>query len=338
MAGLHPETWLKVQPTGLYCEPGGFYVDPVRPVDRAIITHGHSDHARSGHAAVLTTAETAAIMAVRYGEGFAGRVQSLAYGEQIRINDVAVTLLPAGHILGSAQVLLEHAGSRVIISGDFKRRPDATCPAFTPVSCDVFITEATFGLPVFRHPPDRYEIDRLLQSRGVFPDRCHLVGVYALGKCQRVMSLLRAAGYDRPIYLHGALLALTRLYVQRGLDFGSFSLISGMTPNQLKGEIVLCPPSALSDRWSRRLPDPISAAASGWMRVRARARQRGAELPLIISDHADWDELLQTADDVAAPEVWITHGREDGLLHALTQKGIRARALSLIGRDEDEES
>lgn len=338
MAGLHPETWLKVQPTGLYCEAGGFYVDPVRPVDRAIITHGHGDHARSGHAAVLTTAETAAIMAVRYGEGFAGRVQSLAYGEQIRINDVAVTLLPAGHILGSAQVLLEHAGSRAVISGDFKRRPDATCPAFTPVSCDVFITEATFGLPVFRHPPDRHEIDRLLQSRGIFPDRCHLVGVYALGKCQRVMSLLRAAGYDRPIYLHGALLALTRLYVQHGLDFGSFSLISGMTPNQLKGEIVLCPPSALSDRWSRRLPDPISAAASGWMRVRARARQRGAELPLIISDHADWDELLQTADDVAAPEVWITHGREDGLLHALTQKGIRARALSLIGRDEDEES
>jgi putative mRNA 3-end processing factor len=338
MAGLHPESWLKVQPTGLYCEPGGFYVDPVRPVDRAIITHGHSDHARSGHAAVLTTAETAAIMAVRYGEGFAGRVQRLAYGEQIRVNDVAVTLLPAGHILGSAQVLLEHAGSRVVISGDFKRRPDPTCPAFTPVPCDVFITEATFGLPVFRHPPDCHEIDRLLQSRSIFPDRCHLVGVYALGKCQRVMALLRAAGYDRPIYLHGALLALTKLYVQRGLDVGNFSLISGMTPNQLKGEIVLCPPSALSDRWSRRLPDPISAAASGWMRVRARARQRGAELPLIISDHADWDELLQTADDVAAPEVWITHGREDGLLHALTQKGIRARALSLIGRDEDEES
>ena len=338
MTGPHPETWLKVQPAGLYCEPGGFYVDPARPVDRAVITHGHSDHARSGHAAVLTTAATAAIMGVRYGSDFASQVQTLPYGQAIRINDVSVTLLPAGHILGSAQVLLEHAGNRVVISGDFKRRPDPTCEAFTPVSCDVFITEATFGLPVFRHPPDQHELGRLLQSRETFPERCHLVGVYALGKCQRVMALLRAAGYDRPIYLHGALLALTKLYVQRGLDLGPFTLISGMTPNQLKGEIILCPPSALADRWSRRLPDPISAAASGWMRVRARARQRGAELPLIISDHADWDELLQTAEDVDAPEIWITHGREDGLLHALTQSGRRARALSLIGRDEDEES
>ena len=164
MAGLHPENWLKVQSTGLYCEPGGFYIDPARPVDRAVITHGHSDHARSGHAAVLATAETAAIMAVRYGDSFAGRIQTLAYGDPIRINDVSVTLLPAGHILGSAQVLLEHAGSRVVISGDFKRRPDPTCIAFMPVACDVFITEATFGLPVFRHPPDRHEIDRLLQS------------------------------------------------------------------------------------------------------------------------------------------------------------------------------
>jgi putative mRNA 3-end processing factor len=338
MAAPHPESWLKVQPTGLYCQPGGFYIDPARPVDRAVITHGHSDHARSGHKAVLTTVETAAIMAVRYGDDFAGGVQTLSYGQPIRLNDVSVTLLPAGHILGSAQVLLEHAGSRVVISGDYKRRPDPTCAAFTPVGCDVFITEATFGLPVFRHPPDQHELARLLQSREIFPDRCHLVGVYALGKCQRVMALLRAGGYDRPIYLHGALLALTKLYVQRGVDLGPFTSIAGMTPNQLKDEIILCPPSALADRWSRRLPEPITAAASGWMRVRARARQRNAELPLIISDHADWDELLQTADDVGAPEIWITHGREDGLLHALTKKGIRARALSLIGRDDDEES
>lgn len=334
--GLRPETWLKVAANGLYCEPGDFYIDPSGPVGRAVITHGHSDHARSGHQAVLSTAETAAIMGVRYGAGFAGTVQILEYGQALRIGDVEVTLLPAGHILGSAQVLLEYAGSRIVVSGDYKRRADHTCLPFDPVPCDVFITEATFGLPVFRHPPDRSEIARLLQSRDIFPERCHLVGVYALGKCQRIMTLLRNAGYDRPLYLHGALLALTKLYVARGIDLGPFSIIAGLTPQQLKGEIVLCPPSALNDRWTRRLPDPVPAAASGWMRVRARARQRGAELPLIISDHADWDELLQTVEEVNAPEVWITHGREDGLLHALTLRGRQARALSLIGRDEDE--
>jgi putative mRNA 3-end processing factor len=335
--GFHPETWLKVRENGLYCEPGDFFIDPSSPVDRAIITHGHSDHARSGHRTLLSTAETGAIMAVRYGSDFAGTVQTLTYGEPLQIANVRVTLLPAGHILGSAQVLLDYGGSRVVISGDYKRRPDRTCIAFDPVPCDVFITEATFGLPVFRHPPDHLEIARLLQSRDLFPDRCHLVGVYALGKCQRVMTLLRNAGYDRPVYLHGALLALTKLYAARGIDLGPFSVLAGLTPEQLKGEIVLCPPSALNDRWTRRLPDPVSAAASGWMRVRARARQKGAELPLVISDHADWDELLQTVEDVNAPEVWITHGREDGLLHALAKGGRHARALSLIGRDEDEE-
>ncbi|MDY0882946.1 ligase-associated DNA damage response exonuclease [Dongia soli] len=335
--GLHPETWLKVTEIGLYCEPGNFYIDPSGPVDRAVITHGHSDHARAGHRTVLSTAETAAIMAVRYGNDFAGTTQISTYGVPVQIAEVRVTLLPAGHILGSAQVLLEYDGSRVVISGDYKRRPDRTCIAFDPVPCDVFITEATFGLPVFRHPPDHLEISRLLQSRELFPDRCHLIGVYALGKCQRVMTLLRSAGYDRPIYLHGALLALTKLYAARGIELGPFSVLAGLTAEQLKGEIVLCPPSALADRWSRRLPEPVSAAASGWMRVRARARQKGAELPLVISDHADWDELLQTVEDVNAPEVWITHGREDGLLHALAKSGRRARALSLIGREEEEE-
>ena len=336
MTSISPENWLQVTPTGLYCLPGDFYIDPARPVDRAVITHGHSDHARSGHRATLSTAETAAIMAVRYGVDFAASSETAAYGKTRRIADVDVTLFPAGHILGSAQILLEYHGSRVVISGDYKRRHDPTCPPFEPIACDVFITEATFGLPVFRHPPDELELHRLLQSQKLFPERCQLVGVYALGKCQRVMARLREIGYERPIFLHGALLALTKLYVDRGIDLGHFSVISGMTANQLKGEIVLCPPSALADRWTRRLPDPLPAAASGWMRVRARARQGSAELPLIISDHADWDELLQTTEDVGAPEVWITHGREDGLLHALTQRGRRARALSLIGRDEEE--
>jgi putative mRNA 3-end processing factor len=285
---------------------------------------------------VAATAETLAIMGVRYGEDFAREIQPLAYGERLVIGDVTVMLEPAGHILGSAQVVLEHGGCRAVISGDYKRRYDPTCPPFTPVKCDVFVTEATFGLPVFRHPPDSGEIAKVLHARELFPDRSVLIGVYALGKCQRVMALLRRAGYDRPIYLHGALQELTKLYEAQGSALGPTGSVAGMVPAQLKNEIVLCPPSAIGEVWSRRMGDPVPAVASGWMRIRARARQARAELPLIISDHADWDELLMTARDVDAPEVWVTHGREEALIHAIRQTGRKARALSLVGYEDEE--
>lgn len=330
------EQWLKVTPEGLFCVPGGFHIDPSAPVARAVITHGHSDHARSGHGQVLTSRETAAIMQVRYGVGYAGAVQVEPYGRALRIGEVAIRLLPAGHILGSAQVAIDHAGSRVVISGDYKRRRDPTCPPFEVMPCDLFITEATFGLPVFRHPPDQHEIARLLKSVALYPERCHLVGVYALGKCQRLMCLLREAGYDQPLYLHGGLQGLTDLYARLGVPVGPYMGIAGMVPAQLRGGIVLCPPSAIADRWSRRLPEPMPAMASGWMQIRARARQRGVELPLVLSDHADWDELMQTMVDVKAPEIWVTHGSEEGLVHALKSQGRHARALALIGRDEEE--
>jgi putative mRNA 3-end processing factor len=332
-----PESWLTVTDAGLYCEPGGFYVDPHRPVERAVVTHGHADHARAGHAAVLATAPTLAIMRQRLGERSGRRQQALAYGERLSIGEVAVTLRPAGHVLGSAQVVLEWRGSRVVVSGDFKRRPDPTCAPFEPVACDVFITEATFGLPVFRHPPDSEEIGKLLRSLALFPERAHLVGVYALGKAQRVITLLRQAGYERPIYLHGALKNLCQLYEELGVSLGELRPATGADKATLKGEIVLAPPAALADRWARRLPDPVAAMASGWMRVRARARQRGAELPLIISDHADWDELTQTLADVRPGELWVTHGNEEALVHYACSEGFAARALSLVGRGEDEQ-
>jgi len=337
MSTPHPETWLKVTSKGLYCEPGDFFIDPAWPVDRAVITHGHGDHARAGHKSVLATQETTAIMGSRFGVDFAGAAQSVAYGDTVQMNDVTLSFVPAGHILGSAQIVLDHKGSRAVVSGDFKRRPDPTCPPFEPVPCDVFITEATFALPVFRHPDDAGEIAKLLHSHGLFPERSHLVGVYALGKAQRVIALLRQAGYDAPIYLHGALLALTQLYQSRGIELGDVRPAAGMSVEDLRGQIVLCPPSALSDRWTRRLPDPLPVAASGWMRVRARARQNGAELPLIISDHADWDELLRTVEDVAPAEIWVTHGREEALIHQVRKMGRRARALSLVGREDEED-
>ena len=315
--------------------PGDFFVDPVRPADRAVITHGHADHARPGNASVLATDQTLAIMQARYGDQAGASLQALAYHEPVEIGEVSVRLVPAGHVLGSAQVVLEYRGSRVVVSGDYKRGADPTCAPFEPVPCDVFITEATFGLPVFRHPPAGDEIAKLLNSVALFPERSHLVGVYSLGKCQRVIALLRQAGYDRPIYLHGALIALTELYQRLGVGLGDLRPMADVAKGDLRGEIVLAPPSAIADRWSRRLPDPVVCAASGWMRVRQRARQRGVELPMIISDHADWDELLATIDEVDAPEVWVTHGREEALVHQVTQSGRRAQALSLVGFEDD---
>lgn len=336
MAAPHPASWLQVTSKGLYCTPGDFYVDPHRPVARAVVTHGHADHARPGNERVLATPETLAIMDSRYGEKTGDR-QALPYGKAIKIKDVEVNLAPAGHVLGSAQAVLTWRGSRVVVSGDYKRRRDPTCAAFEPVPCDVFITEATFGLPVFRHPDAATEIAKLLESLKLFPERSHVVGVYALGKAQRVICLLREAGYDRPIYIHGALQGLCDLYERLGVALGPLEPATAADKEKLKGELVLAPPSALAAAWSRRLHDPVSAMASGWMRVRARARQRGVELPLIVSDHADWDELTQTLEDVGAPEVWVTHGSEEALVHYATERGFRARPLHLVGRGEEEQ-
>lgn len=328
-------SWLKPDTSGLCCAPGGFHVDPARRVDRAIITHGHSDHARPGHGAVLATPETIAVMQARLGPEAAGSFQALHYGEPLALGGVTVRLVPAGHILGSAQVVIEYQGRRAVISGDYKRRPDPTAAHFELVRCDLFVTEATFGLPVFRHGADAEEIGRLLGSLRAFTDRTHLVGAYGLGKTQRLIALLRAHGYDRPIWLHGALKSMCDLYVSLGIDLGDLRLVTD-APDKLPGEIVLCPPSALKDRWSRRLTDPLTAFASGWMRVRARARQRGVELPLVVSDHCDWPELVQTIADTEAEEIWVTHGREDALVHQIGLMGKRGRALALVGFEEDE--
>ncbi len=332
-----PESWLKVTPRGLYCVPGDFYVDPCRPVARAVVTHGHADHARRGHGAVLATPETLGIMRLRYGGDAGRRLQDAPYGAETEIGGVIVRLVPAGHVLGSAQAVLEWRGCRIVVSGDYKRQPDPTCAPFETVPCDVFVTEATFGLPVFRHPPAGEEIAKLLKARELYPERALLVGAYALGKAQRMIALLRAAGYDRPVFLHGALKRLTDFYVGQGIGLGELRPVSAGARRELAGEIVIAPPSALADRWSRRLPEPVTAMASGWMRVRARARQRGVELPVIVSDHADWDELTRTIEEVAAGEIWVTHGNEEALVHYAGTRGLRARALALIGRGEDED-
>lgn len=329
-------SWVTSTPTGIHLPGPDVWIDPSQPVARSLITHGHADHARGGHGQVITTAETAAIMALRYGE--APDTQHASLREAIDLGDgISASFFPAGHVLGSAQILLERAGERVVITGDYKRRPDPTCLPFEPVPCDVLITEATFGLPVFTHPPITGEMARLLEARATHPDRCVLVGAYALGKAQRVIAELRRAGYDQPIYLHGALARMCALYEELGVSLGPLSLVEGHSREDLAGQIILSPPSALNDRWSRRLPDPITAMASGWMRVRQRAVQRNVELPLIISDHADWNELTGTITELHPGEVWVTHGREEALVHWCRTRQIRARALDLAGYEDEDD-
>src|SRR5215468_7872371 len=295
---MRPQDILTPVPAGLCCKAGGFHIDPVRPVERALITHGHSDHARAGHGAVLATQETLDMMRLRYGDNFAGATQAVRYGEEIRLGDVTVKFHPAGHVLGSAQIAVTCKDTCIVASGDYKDKRDPTCAPFEVVPCDVFITEATFGLPVFRHGHAADEVKKLLASVTLFPERAHLVGAYPLGEL-------------RPM--------------------------RGMKKADLAGTITLAPPTATSDIWTRRFPDPVTAFASGWMRVRARARQGGVELPLVISDHADWDGLTATILATGAGEIWVTHGQEDALVHWCKTKGLAARPLDLVGYgDEDE--
>ncbi|MGF1659001.1 MAG: ligase-associated DNA damage response exonuclease [Rubrimonas sp.] len=325
---------LESRPEGLYSPAAGVFIDPVRPVARAVVTHGHADHCRPGSRALLCTPETAEIARARFGPDAFGAVQPLRCGEALRVGDATLRLVPAGHVLGSAQVAIEAGGRRAVVSGDYKRRADPTCAPFELVPCDLFVTEATFGLPVFRHPPVEGEIAKLLRARARAPERAVAVGVYALGKAQRLIAELRRAGFDEPIHLHGALVKLCRLYERLGVPLGQLADAKATAKEALRGAIALAPPSALADRWARRLPDPIVAAASGWMRVRQRAKQRGVELPLIVSDHADWDELTATIVETGASEVWVTHGAEEALIHWCATRGIAARALSLAGREE----
>ncbi|HZL31854.1 MAG TPA: ligase-associated DNA damage response exonuclease [Pseudolabrys sp.] len=335
---MRPEQILVPTPSGVCCKPGGFHIDPTRPVDKALITHGHSDHARAGHGAVLATQETLDIMRLRYGDNFAGSTQAIKYGETIKMGGASVSFHPAGHVLGSAQIKVECKDLRVVASGDYKDLPDPTCAPFELVPCDVFITEATFGLPVFRHHDAAGEIEKLLHSVALFPERAHLVGAYSLGKAQRVIAMLRQAGYDKTIYLHGAMEKITAYYQSRGIDLGPVELVRGTKKSELAGTITVCPPTSMSDLWSRRFPDPVLAFASGWMRVRARARQRGVTLPLVISDHADWDGLTSTIAATGCSEVWVTHGEEEALVHWAQSRGLKARPLAIVGYGDEEES
>ena len=326
-------------PQELYCPLGDFHIDPIRPVPRALITHGHSDHARSGHGAVHGHLRDLADHGRALRGGLRRIEQEARLGERIRIGDVTVRFSPAGHVLGSAQIAIEAGGTRVVVSGDYKREADPTCAALRGgalrrVHHRGHVRAA--GLPPPGGAQRGPEASRIRVA--LFPERAHIVGAYSLGKAQRVMALLREEGFDQPIYLHGAMERLTEFYKSEGIVLGETPKVVATERGKLGGAIVLCPPSATQDLWSRRFPDPVTCFASGWMRVRARARQKGVELPLIISDHADWDDLCRTILDTGAGEVWVTHGQEDALVHWCTTKGLQARPLHMLGYGDEGEA
>ena len=317
--------------------PINVYIDPPYPVDKAIITHAHSDHARSGHKNVLATKQTIQLMKLRYGENCAESFQELQYGEKIKINDIEISLFPSGHILGSSQILLKKNGYKVLITGDYKTKKDPTVTEFELVKCNTLITEATFGLPIFCHPNPSIEVKKIINSLKQKNGKNHLLGAYALGKAQRLIKLIRESGYAEKIYIHGAMEKLCKYYEHQGIKLGKIEKINSKEKKPFTNKLILCPPSALRDRWSRKFNDCVISQASGWMCIKQRVKQNLIEIPLIISDHSDWNELTQTIKDTNAENIWITHGREDGLVRWCNINGLNAKPLSIIGRDEEVE-
>lgn len=307
---------------GLYCEAGGFHIDPWRPVDRAIITHGHSDHARSGHGSYLSARPAESVLRHRLGSIC---LQSVDYGEQIEINGVRVSLHPAGHVLGSAQVRVEHRGEVWVVSGDYKVEADPTCAAFEPVPCHVFVTESTFGLPIYRWPPAAVifrEIDAWWAANRA-AGRASVLYAYAFGKAQRVL-----AGIDAgigPIVCHGAVEALNEAYRLGGVALPE--TLRASAAGDLRGALVLAPPSAQGTPWMRRFGEHGDAFASGWMRLRGTRRRRALDRGFALSDHADWPGLQSAIRASGAERVFVTHGYVPAMVRWLSEQGLDARAF-----------
>ena len=303
----------------------------------ALITHSHTDHARPGNKKILGTDDTINIMKLRYGKNYCQSSQKIEFGDYLRIKGVNIKFIPAGHIIGSSQIYLEYKGETIVVSGDYKRRKDLTCDLFEVTKCHTFITEATFGLPIFTHPSDIHETSKLIKSINDNSNYCHLIGVYALGKCQRLITLLRKLGFNDVIYLHGALIKISNYYIDRKINLGKLRNVSELRPSDYSNKLILCPPSSLSDRWSQKFNKVIKGFVSGWMGIKQRIKQKNIQLPIIISDHADWNEILNTIEEISPEKVLVTHGREEGLLSYLKQKKVSCNALNLIGfEDEDD--
>lgn len=331
---------LQLKPQGLYCPLGDFFIDAWAPVPCCVITHAHADHAHAGHGQYIGTEHTIKILKHRLDANLPA--QSLKYQQKIKLKDVWVSLHAAGHILGSAQVRIETKKTVIVISGDYKRAVDATCQPFEIVECDIFVTESTFGLPIYQWPHPHQVQQQILMWWHENASKGHpsILFCYALGKAQRIMSLLKAQE-DDTVYLHGAMLALTHIYSELGMPLAKFAAVSDIAKGtSFSQALILAPPSALGSPWMKRFPSARTAFASGWMAVRGARRRKAVDRGFVLSDHADWKDLIDTIHHTKARIVLTTHGNAATLAHYLREsQNIEAsllKGLEMNPEDEDE--
>ncbi|WP_313928476.1 ligase-associated DNA damage response exonuclease [Pseudoxanthomonas sp.] len=324
---VHDRDIVQLRPEGLYCPAGDFHIDPWRPVATAVITHGHGDHARIGMGCYHAVHECMPVLRWRLGEQ---TFHPHAYGESFKLGSARVSLHSAGHVLGSAQVRIEVDGEVWVASGDYKRQPDPTCAPFEVVPCDVFITEATFALPVYRWPDTGAEVARIVDWRRACAarGRTAVLYAYALGKAQRILAEL--ARFDEPpVFLHGAVDTGVQVYRQAGIDLIATEPVGEQPKGKdYAGRLVIAPPSAAGSTWIRRFRDAEHGFASGWMRLRGNRRRRNYDRGFVLSDHADWPALLDTIEQTGARRVIATHGSTDALIRYLRERGHDAHAFS----------
>ena len=321
---------LQMTPEGLYCPAGDFHVDPVRRVQRALITHGHADHARRGHKSVLTSASGLEIVQHRVGNKTL--VEGLAFGKSRSVGDARVSFHPAGHILGSAQVRIEVGGRVAVVTGDYKRGADPTCETFEPVPCHLLVTETTFGLPIYRWPDPAEEaakIDRWWAANQADGVNSLLLG-YSLGKAQRLLAMLNR---DRgPILLHGAVVPFQKFYRNAGIDLPHAHHVNAQRIRETRGRaMIIAPPSGMNTAagasWLKKLAPLRVAMASGWLLTRKRAGRSRYDRGFVISDHVDWPELLATVADCGPDTLWAMHGQTEPVARYFAEKGLKTRAL-----------
>lgn len=311
---------------GFYCQAGRFYIDPWKPVDRAVITHAHADHARWGHASYLCAEPGEGVLRTRMGDKAA--IESIPYGERLSLGDATVSLHPAGHVLGSAQVRVEHRGEVWVVSGDYKRNVDPTCTPFEPVRCHTFITESTFGLPVYSWPESHHVFDDMKRwrERAHADGRSCLLMTYALGKAQRILHGMQ--DFHGPILVHGAIEKLLPAYRDAGIDLPEVLPASAEQAKATKGKVlILAPPSAAGSPWVKKFGPLSTGFASGWMAIRGTRRRRALDRGFVLSDHADWNGLQQTIRETGAERVGVTHGTTDVMVRWLKEQGLDAWAI-----------
>ena len=329
-------TLVEHTPQGLYCRAADAWIDPWKPVPRALITHAHADHARAGCGEYWAIGRAEAVLRQRLGQTI--NLHALSYGDVIRLGDAEVSFHSAGHVLGSAQIRLRAGDETWLVSGDYKRDRDPSCDPFEVVDCDVLITEATFGMPIYRWPSGRSVAQELMQWWQAAPERASLLFCYAFGKAQRLLAELAQLGLDEEVLLHGAMVPITQAYRDEGIAMLPTRPLSALPrKSNWSGRLVLAPPSAHRSPWMKRFKAPQTAFASGWMAVRGARRRRGYERGFVLSDHADWDGLLQTVRQSRAQQVYVTHGQSEVLARYLKEvEGISSEPLATLFEGEGE--